>query len=99
MKKIIAPLFSLVLLTVAPSAFSTGWWGGGWGPGGWDWGDWNWECDNGWGQWGHDSCDDDSDQPPPATSVPEINANGAGLALALLGGVVLVARERKRNKN
>jgi hypothetical protein len=31
-----------------------------------------------------------------ATSVPEIDATSAGNALALLGGVVLVMRARKR---
>lgn len=32
----------------------------------------------------------------PVTDVPEINAGGAGLALSLMGGLMLVARERRR---
>ena len=33
---------------------------------------------------------------PEITKVPEISAGGATIALALLGGLVLVARERRR---
>ena len=42
------------------------------------------------------SCD--KDQPSEVEKVPEINAGGTAIALALLGGLVLVARERKNSK-
>lgn len=32
-------------------------------------------------------------------SVPEINGAGASLALALLGGIVLISRERRKNNS
>lgn len=31
-------------------------------------------------------------------SVPEINGAGASLALALLGGMILISRERRKNQ-
>ena len=79
--------------------------GSGWNNG-WDnnqgsgWGNnqgsgWN----NGWGYNQGPGCDDTTTPPPATTSVPEINANGAALSLALLGGIFLVRRERKRNKD
>lgn len=36
------------------------------------------------------------DPKTPVTDVPEISAGGAGLALSLMGGLMLVARERRR---
>ncbi|WP_158558842.1 MYXO-CTERM sorting domain-containing protein [Rhodoferax lacus] len=39
----------------------------------------------------------DFDRPGSAHSVPEINGAGASLALALLGGVVLIMRERRKS--
>lgn len=34
---------------------------------------------------------------PPVKAVPELDASNAALALALVAGVVLVVRERRRN--
>lgn len=42
----------------------------------------------------HSQFDDRSDR---AHSVPEINGAGASLALALLGGIVLIVRERRKS--
>ncbi|MEE2730724.1 MAG: hypothetical protein VYA55_07855 [Pseudomonadota bacterium] len=53
------------------------------------------ECHNG------KRCDKDPKGPKgpggEVTAVPEINAGGTAIALALLGGLVLVARERKHS--
>jgi hypothetical protein len=42
--------------------------------------------------------DDNKHDRRQISSVPEINGAGASLALALLGGMVLIARERRRNQ-
>ena len=52
--------------------------------------------------WGSTCMDDDevvdADGGEMADAVPEINGASAGLALALMGGIVAIGRERRRNK-
>lgn len=40
-----------------------------------------------------------TEQPTVSNNVPEIDAAGAAIALALLGGVVAIARERRKTKS
>lgn len=47
--------------------------------------------------WNGDGCGEKDS--PPVTAVPELDAGGAALALALMGALISVVRERRRARS